>query len=93
MAGNLAFKAAKPRASAAPDVITVAPAKTPPLSDLLSTREEEIAQLAADGLSNKEIGQRLGISHWTVSTHLRRTFIKLEVTKRIELCRLITALS
>lgn len=66
-------------------------AELPPLRDLLSEREEEIARLAARGLPNKEIGQGLGISPWTVATHLRRTFLKLEITRRIELCAFVTA--
>lgn len=64
-------------------------APPPALNELLSDREQEIARLAARGLSNKEIGQRLRISPWTVATHLRRTFLKLEITRRIELCAIL----
>ncbi|WCM27725.1 LuxR C-terminal-related transcriptional regulator [Sphingomonas sp. QA11] len=59
-------------------------------SELLSLREREIAQLVTCGLSNKEIAQMLRISHWTVSTHLRRVFAKLDINRRVELCRLVT---
>ncbi|MDB5704740.1 MAG: DNA-binding protein [Sphingomonas bacterium] len=59
-------------------------------ADLLSLREREIAQLVSCGLSNKEIAQTLRISHWTVSTHLRRVFAKLDINRRVELCRLVT---
>ena len=69
-----------------PPRIAVAPFA---LSDILSEREEQVARLVALGLSNKEIGQRLAISHWTVSTYLRRLFVKLEITRRIELCNLV----
>lgn len=48
----------------------------------LSPRERAIAQLVAQGLPNKRIGARLKISPWTVATHLRRIFAKLEVTSR-----------
>jgi len=41
--------------------------------------------LAAEGLTNREIGQRLYLSHRTVSTHLHRIFPKLGVSSRIEL--------
>ncbi|WP_052134282.1 response regulator transcription factor [Sphingomonas sp. 37zxx] len=58
-------------------------------AELLSSREGEIAQLVAIGMSNKAIGRQLGISHWTVSTHLRRIFTKLDINNRIELCRLV----
>ncbi|MGB3536117.1 MAG: helix-turn-helix transcriptional regulator [Microcoleaceae cyanobacterium] len=48
----------------------------------LSTREQEIAKLVAAGLPNKCIAKQLGISPWTVATHLRRIFGKLGVTSR-----------
>ncbi|WP_431659580.1 response regulator transcription factor [Pantanalinema rosaneae] len=48
----------------------------------LSPREMAIAQLIAQGLPNKTIGRRLAISPCTVSTYLRRIFMKLGVTSR-----------
>lgn len=48
----------------------------------LSPRELAIARLIAKGLPNKTIGTILEISPWTVATHLRRIFGKLEVTTR-----------
>lgn len=57
----------------------------------LSPREQEIARLVASGMANKEIGLALGISHWTVSAHLRRIFLKLEIDRRIDLCILYRA--
>jgi DNA-binding NarL/FixJ family response regulator len=50
----------------------------------LSSREAEILALIAEGLSNKEIGVRLGISHSTVRTHLMHIFKKLHVRCRTE---------
>jgi DNA-directed RNA polymerase specialized sigma24 family protein len=44
-----------------------------------SVPEREIARMVAMGLSNKAIAHMLDISPWTVSTHLRRIFIKLSV--------------
>jgi DNA-binding NarL/FixJ family response regulator len=41
--------------------------------------------MAAAGLSNREIGQRLYLSHRTVGSHLYRLFPKLEITTRSEL--------
>jgi DNA-binding NarL/FixJ family response regulator len=41
--------------------------------------------MAADGLTNREIGQKLYLSHRTVSSHLYRIFPKLGVTSRSEL--------
>ena len=51
----------------------------------LSPQELQIAQLAAEGLSNREIGERLYLSHRTVSTHLYRLFPKLGITSRAQL--------
>ena len=53
--------------------------------DTLTAQELQIAQLAATGLSNREIGQRLYLSHRTISTHLYRAFPKLGITSRAEL--------
>jgi len=53
--------------------------------DQLTAQELQIAQLAATGLSNREIGQRLYLSHRTISTHLYRVFPKLGITSRAEL--------
>lgn len=53
-------------------------------SEGLSMRETEILALIAEGLSNKEIGSRLGISHATVRTHLMHIFKKLHVRCRTE---------
>ena len=55
-----------------------------PESDGLSTRESGILVLLAEGLSNKEIAQRLGISTGTVRTHLMHIFKKLHVRCRTE---------
>ena len=53
--------------------------------DQLTAQELQIAQLAAKGLSNREIGQRLYLSHRTISTHLYRVFPKLGISSRAEL--------
>jgi DNA-binding CsgD family transcriptional regulator len=51
----------------------------------LTPQELEIAELAAAGLSNKQIGQRLFLSHRTVGAHLYQIFPKLGVTSRAAL--------
>jgi DNA-binding NarL/FixJ family response regulator len=53
--------------------------------DRLTPQELQIAQMAADGLSNREIGHRLYLSHRTVGSHLYRIFPKLGVSARSEL--------
>jgi DNA-binding NarL/FixJ family response regulator len=52
------------------------------LTTLLTGRELQIATLVASGRANKQIARQLCISEWTVSTHLRRIFIKLSVDSR-----------
>jgi len=52
---------------------------------LLSKRELEVVRLLAQGLSNREIAQRLELSQHTVKNHLFRIFEKLGVSSRIEL--------
>jgi len=51
----------------------------------LSGREREIAQLAAQGLSNREIADKLVLSRRTVENHLQRVYTKLAVTSRGQL--------
>ncbi|SNY72211.1 ATP-binding protein [Paractinoplanes atraurantiacus] len=51
----------------------------------LTAQELQIAQMAADGMTNREIGERLYLSHRTVSSHLHRIFPKLEITSRAQL--------
>jgi DNA-binding CsgD family transcriptional regulator len=53
--------------------------------DELTPQELEIAALAATRLSNKQIGERLSLSHRTVAAHLYRTFPKLGITSRAAL--------
>ncbi len=59
-------------------------AATSPQSPL-TAREREIAQLVAQGLTDREIGARLFISPKTVDRHLRNIFTKLEITNRSSL--------
>ncbi len=59
--------------------------------DLLAPQELEIARLAAEGLSNREIGQQLYLSHRTVRNHLYRIFPKLGITSRAELAPVLGA--
>jgi DNA-binding CsgD family transcriptional regulator len=51
----------------------------------LTPQELEIATLAASGLSNKQIAERLYLSHRTVSFHLHRAFPKLGIASRAAL--------
>ncbi|HKT95995.1 MAG TPA: LuxR C-terminal-related transcriptional regulator [Paraburkholderia sp.] len=55
----------------------------------LTSREREVVGLAAEGLLDKEIAQRLGISYTTVRTHLDRSFQKLGINNRSRLAWLL----
>jgi len=54
-------------------------------ADGLTPQELQIAHMAARGLSNREIGRRLYLSHRTVGAHLYRAFPKLGITARGQL--------
>jgi DNA-binding CsgD family transcriptional regulator len=56
----------------------------------MTKSELAVAQLAADGLTNREIADRLYVSPHTVNTHLRQVFAKLEINSRVDLTRLAT---
>jgi DNA-binding CsgD family transcriptional regulator len=59
--------------------------RRPDARDQLTVQELQIAQLAAQGLSNREIGERLFLSHRTIGSHLYRIFPKLGITSRTQL--------
>jgi DNA-binding CsgD family transcriptional regulator len=52
------------------------------LDPALTPQEREIAKLAASGMSNKQIAERLYLSHRTVANHLHRIFPKLGISSR-----------
>jgi len=53
--------------------------------ELLSKREMEVVQSLAEGLTNREIAERLGLSQHTIKNYLFRVFDKLGVSSRLEL--------
>jgi DNA-binding NarL/FixJ family response regulator len=54
-------------------------------SNLLTKREEDVARLVAEGMSNREISRHLKLSEHTVRNYLFRVFEKLGISSRVEL--------
>ncbi|NUT96949.1 MAG: helix-turn-helix transcriptional regulator, partial [Saccharothrix sp.] len=82
------------RAAAVAHRLAVEGLRTPALSEAarplpLTRREREIATLAATGLSNREIADRLVVSVRTIEGHLYRTGAKLGTTTRAELAAVL----
>jgi DNA-binding CsgD family transcriptional regulator len=53
----------------------------------MTDSELAVARLVAQGFTNREVAERLFVSHHTVSAHLRHVFVKLNVNSRVELTR------
>jgi LuxR family transcriptional regulator, maltose regulon positive regulatory protein len=68
---------------AQPDVLASA-SHSQPLAELLSQRELEVLRLVSQGLSNRDIGERLVLALDTVKGHNRRIYEKLQVQRRTE---------
>lgn len=54
-------------------------------SDLLTARERQVLQGIVDGLSDKEISQRLDLAHLTIRTHVKNIYRKMQVNSRMQL--------
>ena len=65
-------------------VATTKPASLPSSFEPLSEREREVLQLAAEGLSNQQIAQRLVLSLHTVKLHIKHLLAKLGATNRTQ---------
>ncbi|HLU56604.1 MAG TPA: response regulator transcription factor [Pseudonocardia sp.] len=53
----------------------------------LTERETDVLRLVAKGLTARQIGERLGVSHRTVETHVQSTLRKLQLHNRVQLAR------
>ncbi|MGW2472411.1 response regulator [Streptomyces sp. NPDC001665] len=60
------------------------PEREPTAAGTLTLREQELMELVAQGLSNRQIGSRLGITEGTVKRHLRNIFDKLGASSRLD---------
>ncbi|MCY1541738.1 HTH-type transcriptional regulator MalT [compost metagenome] len=56
----------------------------PPPSELHTRKEIQVMRLAAEGLSNDQIAERLFVAETTVRTHLRNINVKLDARNRME---------
>ena len=90
--GEAAFEAAFRRGTlmTRPDMIRYAlgrsePAGLPGSLAGLTSREREVAAMVADGLTNRQIAERLVVSHRTVEGHVGRILTKLGLRRRTEL--------
>jgi DNA-binding CsgD family transcriptional regulator len=59
----------------------------------LTPREAQVCLQLAAGRTDDRIAAALGISYWTVRTHLRKVFIKFDVANRVELTRALITLN
>jgi DNA-binding CsgD family transcriptional regulator len=57
--------------------------------DSLTSAEMKVAQLVAEGLTNRETAERLVISRHTVDSHLKHVFTKLDLRSRVQLTRAV----
>ncbi|MFG2224871.1 AAA family ATPase [Streptomyces sp. NPDC048644] len=57
----------------------------------LTPSELRVVRLVADGLTNRQVASRLSLSTHTIDSHLRRSFAKLGISRRVELARHVLA--
>lgn len=86
---TVALARARAQAGVARPKSTPAPVDPDDALARLTRREREVVELVIEGLLDKEIAQRLGISYTTVRTHLDRSFQKLGVSNRSRLARIM----
>lgn len=55
----------------------------------LTTGERSVAELVADGMTNRQVAERLCVSPHTVDFHLRQVFRKLDISNRVNLTRIV----
>ena len=58
---------------------------------MLTTREHQIACLVSEGLSNREVGERLNLAEGTIKVHLHNIYEKLAINNRTVLAALFAS--
>jgi DNA-binding CsgD family transcriptional regulator len=76
------------RAQTRPEIRTVSGRRMEPLEGL-TPAERRVADLAAFGLTNREVASDLNLSPHTVDYHLRQIYRKLGITSRVRLARAV----
>jgi DNA-binding NarL/FixJ family response regulator len=89
LAAEIAAVAARARIALASSPAPAPPEEEQPGDELatLTGREREVLSAVAEGLTNREIGQRLFISERTVGVHVGHIFDKLQVRTRVQASR------
>jgi DNA-binding NarL/FixJ family response regulator len=67
------------------------PVREPARNEPLTSREREIAELVAEGLSNRQIALQLVISKRTVDAHIEHIYAKLGFSSRVQLANWLTS--
>ncbi|GAB2661511.1 helix-turn-helix transcriptional regulator [Nocardia goodfellowii] len=67
--------------------------RSPTARDQLTAQELQIATLAAEGFTNRQIAEKLYLSHRTVGSHLYRIYPRLGISSRVELAGAISAIN
>lgn len=80
--GGLALAVMAQLRHSLPPTCRIALQETPPEAQAMTHRQRQILQLLAAGLSNKDIGRRLGLSHFTVRNHVSQLLRLLGVASR-----------
>jgi DNA-binding CsgD family transcriptional regulator len=75
-----------------PDASSAGPAGRLEQAFGLTAREAEVCLLLAAGRTDGQIARALGISYWTVRTHVHKAFVKFDVANRLDLARVLGAL-
>lgn len=85
----LCVQLTEPGDVAATGVAAVRPPPAPDGAGRLSAREQEVARYVAQGLTNAEIAELLGVAKRTVATHLERIYERLGIHSRAALAHLV----
>ncbi|MCX5355778.1 AAA family ATPase [Streptomyces mirabilis] len=87
----LAQRATQELRAAGGGELTLSPPNTLDAGSVLTAQELHIAQLAAEGYTNKQIADRVYLSHRTVGVHLYNAYAKLQINRRSQLAAVLAS--